>query len=221
MITFSTINDKFGWLSNKSNHSITFEGITFPRADHWFICSRLEFHKKTTDEICKISDPHDAKNLFKEIIKRNPDLLKVRLLSKEDVKNMETLIRMKIEQYPWMKWHLMCTGNQMIYEDVTSKVNVNDSSLFWGAAYICANQEYVDCFWTGENILGGLWMDLRYSLIANFYYNECTKSSEDGINLYLKHKETGEIIQRSELTSNEDITSALIKKITEKYYGNF
>ena len=96
---------------------------------------------------------------------------------------------------------------------------MNDSSLFWGAAYICADQEHVDCFWTGENKLGNLWMDLRYSLLSNFYYNECSKSSEDGITLYLKHKETGEIIQRSELASNEDLTSILIKKITEKYYA--
>jgi len=221
MITFTTINDEFGWLSNKSNHTITFQDITFPRADHWFICSRFNFDKEIVNEICKTLDPLEAKQLFKQIIRKNPELLKVRLLSKEDVKNMEILLQMKIEQHPWMKWHLMCTGNQMIYEDVTKKANVNDSSLFWGAAYICENQDYVDCFWTGENMLGKLWMNLRQSLIANFYYNECTKSSENGLTLFLKHKETDEIVQRSELNSNEDITSALIKKITGKYYGNY
>lgn len=219
MIQFTTVRGEFGWMSNMSDHSITQENRVFPRAEHWFICSRFGFNPEIVDLICEDLNPISVKIKSKQILKNRPELLKVKMLSEEDVDNMRKLIQMKVEQHPWIKWKLLETGNEIIYENVTNRVNINDSSLFWGATKICEDIPGTEIHWVGKNVLGTLWMELRQKLFVNFFYDECKKSSDNGVQLFLRHIETGEIVQRSEDVNGKGLTSLLIKKIVKKYYS--
>lgn len=217
MITFTKVNGDFGWMSNMSDHKIEFQGNTFPRAEHWFICSRFGFDPKIVARICNTNNPIEAKIFSKKIMAESPELVKVKMLSQEDVDNMKILVQMKIEQHPWIKWSLMKTGDQPIIEDVTKRVNINDSSLFWGAAQMCCDNQNCESHWVGINMLGNIWMEEREKLIHNFIYNECSKSSEEFGLKYMKHKDSGEIVLREEVV-DKHFHEILIEKVFNKMF---
>jgi predicted NAD-dependent protein-ADP-ribosyltransferase YbiA (DUF1768 family) len=193
MIKFTKVNLPFGWLSNMSDHSIVDKGYVFPRAEHWFICSRFGFEPKICAKICSITNPIVAKKISKEIIKSTPKekgVLKVIMLSDEDVENMRKLISMKVQQHDWMKWQLLsCDNQEYILEDVSGRAGLNDSSLFWGGMFVNPDTENCQAFMVGKNMLGILWMELRTTLINRFLNDEVVKKrDEQGRIIFMKHK---------------------------------
>jgi predicted NAD-dependent protein-ADP-ribosyltransferase YbiA (DUF1768 family) len=72
-----------------------------------------------------------------------------------DLERMRICLRLKINQHNNLKEMLLLTGDAMIIEDSSKRLNV--SGLFWGAAKIVGE-------WVGRNKLGILWMDLREEL---------------------------------------------------------
>lgn len=162
MVKFNKVNEEYGFLSNMSNHPIEYNGKIYPRAEHWFICSRFGFDEHIVARICNISNPITVKILSKEILKETPEKLKVQMLSSEDIENMSKLIELKISQYEWMKWALLATDGEII-EDVTTRAATSDSSLFWGSAVVKPNEQSTP-FTVGKNILGILWVMLRAKL---------------------------------------------------------
>jgi ribA/ribD-fused uncharacterized protein len=224
MIRFTTIRGEFGWMSNMSDHSITDEGTVFPRAEHWFICSRFGFDSRVVEAIIKTPNPIAAKKLSKKIMTDRPDLLTVSMLGRLDVRNMIRLIQMKIDQHPRLKYELMLTHDRKIIEDVSKRVDITNSSLFWGAALLCNDQDHVTPFWVGENKLGEIWMELRGIALDDFFNRECKHShgEQHGFPseqyMYLKHIETGITVYDHELAPKQSSVDALLHKL-KLYYA--
>ena len=76
-------------------------------------------------------------------------------LSKQDLANMRFVLELKLEQHSELKEQLLATGWKPLIEDCTRRQR--GSGLFWGAALI-------DGEWQGKDMLGRIWMDLRFSL---------------------------------------------------------
>ncbi len=89
--------------------------------------------------------------------KKNKDAMVVQPMSDEDLENMISCLRLKIEQHPELREMLIESGDAYFVEDCTKRQR--SSGLFWGAALI-------DGEWVGENWLGELWMELRTELIG-------------------------------------------------------
>jgi predicted NAD-dependent protein-ADP-ribosyltransferase YbiA (DUF1768 family) len=70
----------------------------------------------------------------------------------QDVANMLTVLRLKLQQHPQLQERLTKTTPCAIIEDCTTRQN--ESGLFWGAMAL-------DGEWFGKNMLGQLWMQLR------------------------------------------------------------
>ena len=88
----------------------------------------------------------------KMVAKRWRDLMVVESRSSQDVKNMRTVLRLKLAQHHHLRNELVATGVQRIVEDCTKRPR--GSALFWGAALKGGE-------WVGLNTLGNLWMELR------------------------------------------------------------
>jgi predicted NAD-dependent protein-ADP-ribosyltransferase YbiA (DUF1768 family) len=161
-IAFNKTREAYGWMSNMSQHSITYDGVVFPRAEHLFIWLRLEDPSfQIRAKLCSMGNPKTAKIWSKKYIKEYPEALKFKLQSKQDVDNMRLIVQLKCEQYPELVQQLLATGDLTIYEDVTNRCSSKDSSLFWGAAYICSERENTESMWVGNNMLGKIWMKQR------------------------------------------------------------
>jgi hypothetical protein len=94
----------------------------------------------------------------------------VRPLGEQDLRNMKVILRLKLDQHPTLQAKLQATGSRPIIEDCTRRAR--GSGMFWGAA----RQE--DGTWVGENWLGRLWMQERYSLLNGVFRK---KAEEPGI----------------------------------------
>jgi predicted NAD-dependent protein-ADP-ribosyltransferase YbiA (DUF1768 family) len=94
----------------------------------------------------------------KIVAKKNADKMVVTPLSLLDLKNMEYVLRLKLEQHTELKELLKATGDEVIVEDVTRRSSPGRHT-FWGMAL-------KDGEWQGENTLGKMWMLLRFELIG-------------------------------------------------------
>lgn len=143
-ITFKKVNEPYGWLSNMSAHSIEEGDILYPTAEHYFQCLRFE-DKDIIKQICSIRSPMGAKMKVKTL----KDHFKVFPRSQTDLDNMSKTLDKKINQHPFLKFHLENLKDSIIIEDVTNRPNT--SGLFWGMALKNGK-------WVGSNHLGNIWM---------------------------------------------------------------
>lgn len=169
---FNRVREIWGWMSNFSDHKIEYGGKIFPRAEHLFLWKRIKDKDfKFGAKLISMSNPKIAKNFYKKFVKENPDKLKYKMQSIEDVKALREILKLKIKQHPELKSNLTLTPRSCTFiEDTTYRSSTKDSSLFWGMAYICADKDDRESYWVGKNMLGECWKDLRDEVITDMYY---------------------------------------------------
>lgn len=150
-IAFTKVALPYGWLGNMSPHPITFNGRLFKSSEAAFQCSRLPHDHPIIEKVMEAKSPFAAKLVAKSVAH---DFI-VKPCSQEDVDNMELCLRAKIEQHTNLRTELKNTGDATIIENCTARQY--GANLFWGAANIAGK-------WTGENVLGNLWMMIRSEL---------------------------------------------------------
>jgi len=152
VIAFTKTKLPYGWLGNMSPHKIIYDNKEWKTSEALFHALRFD-SDKIKELIRQEASPMGAKL----VAWKYPELMVVKHLSDEDVRNMALCIRLKIEQHPELEKELLATGDDVIIEDVTSRGD-KGSNLFWGAMLKS------DGTWEGKNTLGLLWMELRAKL---------------------------------------------------------
>jgi len=157
-IAFTKVSLPYGWLGNMSPYPVTYDGKVWKTTEALFQALRFE-DEEIREVIRKEPSPMGCKFRVKAIVKELTNIGElhkrtVEPLSKQDVKNMEMCVRLKLEQHPELYWPLLETVEIPIYEDVTSR-GKKGTNLFWGA------MKKEDSSWEGENILGRIWMKVR------------------------------------------------------------
>ncbi len=131
---------EFFCLDNFSSFAVVYKDIKYPTVEHAY--QSLKFTDTAPEiakEIAECFSAHEAQKIaFANKDKQNPnwDAIKVNI--------MEELLRLKLEQNPYVKKKLLQTKNYTICED-------SPKDAFWG---IGQNRN-------GQNQLGKLWMKLR------------------------------------------------------------
>lgn len=134
---------EFFCLDNFSSFAVVHKGIKYPTIEHAYQALKFE---KTAPEIAKrileSFSSYEALTIAHENVdKQNPNWDKIK------VSIMEELLRLKLEQNPYVKRKLLETKDYMLCED-------SPKDSFWG---IGKNRD-------GQNQLGKLWMKLRSEL---------------------------------------------------------
>jgi ribA/ribD-fused uncharacterized protein len=150
-ISFTKTTLKHGWLGNMAAFPLEYEGKTWKTAEALFQAMRFT-DDAIREEIRAQKSPMQAKMTAKKYA----DKMVVEPKSKEDLVNMDKVLRLKLEQHPHLKQALLETGEELIVEDITNRPP-GGNHAFWGAAL-------VEGEWVGENNLGLLWMWLREEL---------------------------------------------------------
>ena len=129
-------------LDNFSSFKVEWNGYLYASLEEAFQ-SRLFLpnYPKIADQIKKSHSAHEAQKIMFENID------KVEYSNEEQVPIMEELLRLKLEQNPYVKKKLLQTEDYLIVED-----SPKDSFWGWGP-----NRD-------GNNQLGKLWMKLRDEL---------------------------------------------------------
>lgn len=129
-------------LDNFSSFKVEWNGYLYSSLEEAFQ-SRLFLpnHPEISEQIKNSYSAHEAQ----KIMLNNID--KVEYSNDEQILIMEELLRLKIEQNPYVKKKLLQTGNYLIVED-------SPKDDFWGWG---PNRD-------GSNQLGKLWMKLREEL---------------------------------------------------------
>jgi ribA/ribD-fused uncharacterized protein len=148
-IAFTKVKLPYGWMGNMSPHPITLVGVTWRSTEALFQAYRFELGSPIREEIRSQTSPMAAKM----IAKREKDKMVIIPQSQEDLRLMETVLELKLDQHPHLRKELQATGDALIIEDCTKRQH--GSGLFWGAGL------QTDGTWLGENHLGKLWMKLR------------------------------------------------------------
>ncbi len=127
-------------LDNFSSFKVEWNGYLYSSLEEAFqAASFLSSDEELVEKIKHSHSAHEAQKIaYENLDKQRPDWDKVQL----DV--MEELLRLKVEQNPYVKKKLLQTGSYMIVED-----SPKDSFWGWGE-----NRD-------GKNNLGKLWMKLR------------------------------------------------------------
>ena len=131
---------EFFCLDNFSSFAVVYKDIKYPTVEHAY--QSLKFTDTAPEiakEIAECFSAHEAQKIAcANKDKQNPnwDAIKVNI--------MEELLRLKLEQNPYVKKKLLQTKNYTICED-------SPKDAFWG---IGQNRN-------GQNQLGKLWMKLR------------------------------------------------------------
>lgn len=152
VIAFTKVALPFGWLGNMAPFPVTWDGKVWRTTEALFQALRLAPGDTAREEIRAEKSPMGAKMTAK----RSADRRVIVPLSADDVAMMEGVLRLKLDQHPHLRAALVATGDRAIVEDCTSRPR--GTGLFWGAA------RQSDGTWTGDNILGKLWMKLRSEL---------------------------------------------------------
>ena len=149
-ISFTKVALSHGWMGNMAPFPIKYDGKWWLTTEALFQALRFD-DDAIREEIRAIKSPMAAKWRSK----REKAKMVVERLSEQDVANMESVLRLKLQQHPKLKQQLLETGAETIIEDRSK--GPGGSGKFWGAAL-------KDGEWVGENILGKLWMKLRDEL---------------------------------------------------------
>ena len=151
VIVFKKTKEPFGWLSNMSAFQIAYGGLMWRNAEALFQALRFD-DPSFQDSIRQEKSPMAAKF----VAKANIDKMIVVPQSEQDLNNMRLVLRLKVEQHSELKTQLLETADAIIIEDCTSRPH--GSGTFWGAVWSGSE-------WSGENVLGKLWMELRTELL--------------------------------------------------------
>ncbi|MDD5589957.1 MAG: NADAR family protein [Candidatus Portnoybacteria bacterium] len=131
---------EFYCLSNFSSFAVRWKGWLWPTSEHAYQASR--FFGKNQRIVEKISRAMSADAALKIAQKElGDDFNKYR---ERDLKNMEEIVRHKLQQNPYVMHKLLQTGKRKIIED-----SPKDSFWGWGPKK------------NGKNELGKIWMKLR------------------------------------------------------------
>lgn len=126
-------------LDNFSSFKVKVNGYLYSSLEEAFQSMLfLPDHKEISEQIKNSYSAHEAQKIMHENIN------KVKYSNKEKIVLMEKLLRLKIEQNPYVLKKLLETKNYTIMED-------SPKDNYWGCGI---NRE-------GENNLGKLWMKLR------------------------------------------------------------
>jgi len=131
---------EFYCFSNFSSFAVKWRGKLWQTSEHAYQASRFigkDF--KTVQKILKAKSADEAYKIAQKSLRKNFDKY-----TEEDIKNMESILREKLKQNPYVMHKLLQTGNRIIVED-----SPKDSFWGWGK-----NRK-------GRNELGKLWMKLR------------------------------------------------------------
>ena len=149
-ISFTKVALPNGWLGNMAPYLVVYDGQTWRTTEALFQALRFD-DVHIREEIRSQKSPIAAKM----VAKRNQHRMVVIPKSKQDLANMQTVLKLKFDQHPDLKDRLLRTGDEEIIEDVSERtIGGENNHLFWGAALW-------DGQWVGENNLGKLWMKLR------------------------------------------------------------
>lgn len=151
VINFTKVKLPFGWLGNMASFAITWECQEWRSSEAVFQAMRFD-DPAIREAIREEKSPMAAKIKAKA----NADKMTVTPLSDQDLKNMDTVLRLKLKQHPDLAMQLLKTGDALIVEDVSGRPS-GGNHRFWGAAL--ENGQ-----WVGRNQLGTMWMALRTEL---------------------------------------------------------
>ncbi|MDO8495258.1 MAG: NADAR family protein [bacterium] len=131
------------WIyDNFSAFRVAWGGIDWYTVEHAYQASKFILEPKILELIKMSRSPHEAKQLAKKFKdKIRADWKKVKL------KIMESIVRSKLDQHPYIQGKLLATGDAEIVED-------SPKDSFWGRGPD----------WNGQNHMGKIWMKLREEL---------------------------------------------------------
>ena len=131
---------EFFVFDNFSSFRVLVDDVLYPTVEHAYQAIKfLESAPEIAKEITECYSAHDAQKIaYANKDKQRKDWDDIKL----DV--MEKLLRLKLDQNPYVKKKLLQTGDLLICED-------SPKDSFWGIGY---NRD-------GRNELGKLWMKLR------------------------------------------------------------
>lgn len=154
MITFTKVNLPYGCFGNMSPHPIEWDGRTWRTSEALFQARRFT-DTAIQEEIRAAKSPMTAKM----IAKSRKAAMVIEPRSKEDLRLMYEILRLKVDQHESVLKELIATEDQDIVEDASNRPN--DSGLFWGMA------RGPDGVWRGKNVLGKLWMKVRAEIASS------------------------------------------------------
>jgi N-glycosidase YbiA len=156
MITFKKVKDAYGWMSNMSPHKVVSGARTWRTAEALFQALRFEPESEPFLAIFCEKSPMGAKMAAKA----NAAKMIIEPRSQADIALMKRVLRLKLKSNPDLIKELLDTGEHYLVEDVTNRPN--ESGLFWGMAKVEGPVGFPELTeWSGQNVLGNLWMDLR------------------------------------------------------------
>ena len=149
-ISFTKVALPFGWLGNMSPYPITYKGKEWRTSEALFQALRFD-----DEDIIEVIRAEKSPMGAKMKAKKHKLKMIVEVMSSEDIGNMVLCINLKLKQHPDLRKQLLETNESIIIEDSSSRPR--GSGLFWGA-------QKLESGWSGKNILGKVWMDVRDSL---------------------------------------------------------
>jgi predicted NAD-dependent protein-ADP-ribosyltransferase YbiA (DUF1768 family) len=156
VISFTKVNERWGWLGNMSPHPITIGEKRWPTAEALFQAMRFPEDSAVRELIRAQTSPMSAKMIAK---KYRADRI-VEPQSEQDVSQMTDILRLKLDQNrndseiarELRLLHQL--DHPLIIEDCSKRAR--GSGLFWGAAFVDPGAG----LWRGKNVLGQLWMEI-------------------------------------------------------------
>lgn len=136
---------EFFCLDNFSSFAVLYNGVKYPTVEHAYQALKfIDTAPEIAQEILDSFSAHEAKIIAQaNKSKQNPKWTEI------NIRIMEELLRLKLEQNPYVKTKLLQTKDYLICED-------SPKDSFWG---IGPNRD-------GQNQLGKLWMKLREELLS-------------------------------------------------------
>lgn len=151
-ICFTKVKLPWGWFGNMAPYPVTWDGLTYRTTEALFHALRFD-DPELREMIRAEASPMGAKMKAKTL----KDRVVVQPCSDLDLDHMRLCVGLKLEQHPDLRGELRSSGDAIITEDVTARMNRAGNHLFWGAGL------RPDGEWVGENWLGRIWMEFRDS----------------------------------------------------------
>lgn len=151
-VSFTSTKLPHGWMGNMAPYPVHHLGQRWNTAEHLFQALRFAEDAPIRRTIRLEGSPMSAKLVAKGL----QQLMVVVPCSDQDLENMRQVVRLKVDQHPYLRTLLLDTGSELIIEDVTKRQRGN--AKFWGAARTGPTT------WSGDNNLGLILMELRESL---------------------------------------------------------
>lgn len=137
---------EFYCFSNFSSFAVKWKGKLWQTSEHAYQASRfMGKNPKIVEIIFKSKSADDAYRIARENLEKDFDNY-----TDTDLKNMESIVRAKLKQNPYVAHKLFQTGKRKIVED-----SPKDNFWGWGPKK------------DGRNELGKIWMKLRNEVCAS------------------------------------------------------